>query len=88
MSDKEAKGEWERLVAHEKLGEILFKQKLLDLPTLAESMETQAKSGKRLGEILVETGTLTPKQIEDAINRQKKIDKVIQDSLDELGVDI
>ena len=65
-----------------KLGEILYRNKIVDKPTLIKAMK-QAKASKvRLGEALVEMGKLTEDKLTKALARQAGLEYVDLDDVD------
>ncbi|MBW8014855.1 MAG: type II/IV secretion system protein [Planctomycetes bacterium] len=53
-----------------KLGEILYRKKIVDKPTLIKAMKKSKASNKRLGETLVEMGKLTEDKLTQALAKQ------------------
>jgi type IV pilus assembly protein PilB len=56
--------------AHPYLGSILLKSKMLSAQQLDEALDEQLRSGKRLGEVLVDRGWLFPQDIARALGQQ------------------
>ena len=54
----------------DRLGQILFKNGMVSLENLMESVEQSVKSGKRLGTILVEKGTIKPHDLVEGVRSQ------------------
>jgi MSHA biogenesis protein MshE len=53
-----------------RLGDALVGQKLITPQQLAQALEQQKRSGRRLGRVLVETGVCSDEQIAEAVARQ------------------
>lgn len=77
---------WERLLQHERLGEILVKRKVLRLSQLTEAMEQQAKEdpSKHLGQVLIEQGIISETELEQALDWQEKQNEVVSETLKEI----
>jgi len=54
----------------DRLGDILIRMKKLTIPQLLEALIAQKKSGKKLGEMLVERGLVTAEDVETALVTQ------------------
>lgn len=54
----------------DRLGQILFKNGMVSLETLMESVELSVQSGKRLGTILVEKRTIKPHDLVEGVRSQ------------------
>ncbi|MFN8575256.1 MAG: hypothetical protein U0354_00215 [Candidatus Sericytochromatia bacterium] len=76
---------WERLLQHERLGEILIKRKVLRLSELTEAMAQQAKNpSKHLGQVLMEQGLISEHELEQALDWQEKQNEVVSETLKEI----
>ncbi|MFD2367235.1 GspE/PulE family protein [Pseudoduganella sp. GCM10020061] len=56
-----------------RLGEILVQQKLLSEEQLAQALQEQKRSGRKLGRVFIENGFVTEEQISGALARQLAI---------------
>jgi cytochrome b subunit of formate dehydrogenase len=54
-----------------KLGDILLDSRIVSLTTLEQALKMQQENGKRLGEVMVEMGGVTPREINRALDAQK-----------------
>lgn len=76
---------WDRLIQHERLGEVLLKRNVLKLSQLTEAIELQAKNpGKHLGELLIEKGIINEKDLDEALEWQEKQNEVLNETLKEV----
>lgn len=55
------------------LGQLLVKQKLITEEQLAQAIETQRKTGQRLGDIFSELNLITQQHIEEALRKQRRL---------------
>src|SRR5438094_684875 len=53
-----------------RLGDLLVAQKLITQDQLKQALETQKRSGRRLGRVLVDNGILSEQRIAEALARQ------------------
>lgn len=65
-----------------KLGEILYRKKIVDKPTLIKAMKKSKASNMRLGETLVEMGKLTEDKLTQALAKQFGFQYVDLDEID------
>ena len=56
-----------------RLGDLLVAQKVLSQAQLADALDRQRQSGRKLGRVLIENGFATEDQISMAIARQMNI---------------
>lgn len=76
---------WSRLSQYERLGEVLLKRRALKLSALTIAMEEQKKHPeKHLGQVLVETGAITKKDLEDALEWQKNQSTTVNSTIEEV----
>lgn len=76
---------WQRLSQYERLGEVLLKRRALKLSTLTLAMEEQKKHPeKHLGQVLVETGAITKKDLDDALEWQKTQSSTVNTTIEEV----
>jgi hypothetical protein len=76
---------WERLLQHERLGEVLLKRKVLKLSELTEAIEQQAKNpSKHIGQVLIEQGIITHEDLDQALEWQEKQNEVLNETLKEI----
>lgn len=76
---------WKRLSQYERLGELLLKRRALKLSALTLAMEEQKKTPeKHLGQVLVETGAITKKDLDDALEWQKNQSEKINATMEEV----
>jgi type IV pilus assembly protein PilB len=68
-----------RTVRRVKIGLLLLKNNLIDKDTLGTALEEQQRSGKRLGELLVETGKITRKELKSVLSMQAGVAPVSLD---------
>lgn len=54
----------------DRLGQVLFREGMVSLEGLMESVEVSVKSGKRLGTVLVEKGLIQPHDLVDGVRSQ------------------
>jgi MSHA biogenesis protein MshE len=59
-----------------RLGDVLVAQKVITATQLSQALEQQKRTGRRLGRILVESGTCNEEQIAEAVARQLGIPHV------------
>lgn len=77
-----------------KLGLLMLKRNLVDKETLNEALEEQDDSFKKLGEILVDTGKITPRELKSVLSMQAGVAPVNLDPgttvklKDEIPVDV
>ena len=67
------------LAKHQKqilIGDLLVNMGIVNESQIAMALQTQAKSGKRLGQILIERGFATPAALADALSLQLGIPKI------------
>jgi type IV pilus assembly protein PilB len=65
-----------------KLGEILYRKKIVDKPTLIKAMKLSKSKNKRLGETLVEMGKLTEDKLTQALAKQFGFQYIDLDEVD------
>lgn len=77
---------WENLTRHDKLGEILIRQKKINLAQLIDVINTQENKSpeKLLGEIFVETGYINRQDLKIAIDTQQKQIQTLLKTIQEL----
>jgi hypothetical protein len=76
---------WQFLTRHEKLGEVLVRQRLLTLEQLEQLLQEQgSSSGMHIGQLIVARGIATLDAILAALNQQHISDKVSLESIIEL----
>lgn len=68
-----------KTVRRVKLGLLLLKQNLIDKETLSMALEEQSRSSKKLGEILVDTGKLTYRDLKSVLSMQAGVAPVSLD---------
>lgn len=68
-----------KLVRRVKLGLLLLKKNLIDKETLSVTLEEQTHSGKRLGELLVDKGKITPRELKAVLALQAGVAPVSLD---------
>lgn len=77
---------WERLLQHERLGEVLLKRNVLKLSQLTEAIEIQTKNPeKHLGQVLIEKGIISEKDLDEALEWQEKQNAVLSETLKEIS---
>jgi len=82
MTDEE---KWKRLCQHERLGELLIRNKILKLSQLTDAIDEQNKTPeKQLGELLIEKGLLTKEDLEKILAQQEVKDLIVKDLEKEL----
>ncbi|GIW21403.1 MAG: hypothetical protein KatS3mg068_0410 [Candidatus Sericytochromatia bacterium] len=76
---------WNRLVQHERLGEILLRKKVLKLSQLSEAMEEHSKNkSKPLGQLLLEKGIINEKDLQEALEFQEKQNETLKETVEEI----
>ncbi len=76
---------WEKLIRHERLGEVLLKKNVLKLSQLTEAIEIQARNpDKPLGKLLIEKGIITEKDLDEALDWQDTQSLVLIQTLKEI----
>lgn len=68
-----------KTVRRVKLGLLLLKQNLIDKETLGMALEEQGRSSKKLGELLVDTGKLTLRELKSVLSMQAGVAPVSLD---------
>jgi type IV pilus assembly protein PilB len=68
-----------RTVRRVKVGLLLLKKSLIDKDTLGAALEEQERTGKRLGELLVDAGKITPKELKSILSVQAGVAPVSLD---------
>lgn len=76
--------ELKKLIVHPKLGEILLQHKKITIYQLAEALEEQKISNLPIGRILIEKGLVLESEIAGLLSLQTNIDKLLQESYNEL----
>lgn len=66
--------DWLDIQEHQKLGEILMQSGKLNLIHLGMALDVQRFEDIQLGEILINMKVITQKELQTALNLQKKID--------------
>lgn len=75
---------WVFLTRHEKLGEILVRQRLMTLEQLEQLLKEQESTGLHIGQLVVARGIASLDDILSALNQQHISDKVSLESIIEL----
>jgi hypothetical protein len=77
---------WEKLIRHDKIGELLIRQGKINLSQLIEAIHEQENVSPEmlLGDILVEKAFITPSEFKIALETQQKQIQVISKSIQEL----
>lgn len=68
----------EQLMQQQRIGEHLLQRKLIKLYQLVEVMEEQERTGKLLGEILVEKEYITREMLNDALKWQSQANDLLK----------
>jgi hypothetical protein len=81
----EEEEKWNRLIQHERLGEILLRKKVLKLSQLTEAIEKQRKDNKKpLGKLLLENGVINEYDLEEALKFQQKLNETLEETVQEI----
>jgi hypothetical protein len=76
---------WYFLTRHEKLGEVLVRQRLVTLEQLEQLLQEQTAGGMHIGQLIVARGIASLDDILFALNQQHISDKVSLESIIELS---
>lgn len=75
---------WEKIAQHPRLGEILIQHKKLTISQLTEALDSQNKEYRPIGEILIQMGIITKNELVEVLELQSRIDKILDESIEEL----
>lgn len=77
MRDLKNINDWKDVTEHQKIGEILMQAGKLNLIHLGMALDVQRFEDLQLGEILLNMKVITESELNDALDLQEEIDKMI-----------
>lgn len=75
---------WEKFLQHPRLGEILLQHKKITISQLDKVLKSQEIKYAPIGQILINMNIITKDELVRLLDLQADIDKLLNDSIDEL----